>query len=179
MLNKKQLNIISRTEAQYKWPGKINTMVNRTAMLYHGIWSESVLRRDGVGSKWLPILKVWEKLCDSHSKVKQNAYRQNFCYAIVKKCSKKWTWKLGFCSPFFLSFLFSLPFHKSCTYHINALLSWRCHFLAQTCHIAGNFEWGNFLYNFKRGSLVWRFTSSNFPLSKSSLFSPTSNIFRT
>ena len=33
------------------------------------------LSRDGVGLKWCPVLKVWEKLQDKHSKVMQNSYR--------------------------------------------------------------------------------------------------------
>ena len=41
--------------------------------------------RDGPGSKWLPVLKVWEQLCQNHSKVGQNTHRQKACAILLLK----------------------------------------------------------------------------------------------
>ena len=67
------------------------------------------------GSKWPPVLKVWEQLCDNHSQVGQNTYRQKafailllkmsqeFCYPTQKL--RKTNLKFRFCYPSFFFFL--------------------------------------------------------------------------
>ena len=76
--------------------------------------------RDGSCSKWLPVPKVWEQLCDNHSNVKRNTGRRPLlvccknvpavCYPIRKL--RKQTWKFWVVIPLFLSFFrsFVLPF---------------------------------------------------------------------
>ena len=39
-------------------------------------YSNYFFSRDWAGSKWCPVLKVWEQLQDKHSKVTQNSYQE-------------------------------------------------------------------------------------------------------
>ena len=65
------------------------------------------------GSKWTPTLKVWEQLCDNHSKVRKTVtdslgYVSVKCprsSAIPHKSWEKQTWKFQFCYPSFFFFI--------------------------------------------------------------------------
>ena len=49
------------------------------------------LFRNESGSKWPPVLKLWEQLCKNHSKVSQNTYRQKAFALLLLKMPQ------GFC----------------------------------------------------------------------------------
>ena len=53
---------------------KAQHMHNITCIMYQEVWSY-LLSRDWAGLKRCPVLKVWEKLQDKHSKAMQNSYR--------------------------------------------------------------------------------------------------------
>ena len=58
-----------------------------TQISHHCLWLSC---RDGSGSKWPPVLKVWEQLCDNCSKVGQNTYRQKaFAILLLKMPQEK------------------------------------------------------------------------------------------
>ena len=52
------------------------------------------LCREGLGSKWPSVLKVWEQLCANHSRVSQNTYRQKAFAILWLKMPQE------FCSPY-------------------------------------------------------------------------------
>ena len=58
-------------------PVQFYTGLDRFILRNVGInkYSNYLLSRDWVSSKWHPVLKVWEQLQDKHSKEMQNSYR--------------------------------------------------------------------------------------------------------
>ena len=119
------------------WSTSSKTFTKTTVVLF--------LCRDGSGSKWPPLLKVWGKLYDDCNKVRWNCLRLEGFYNLFSKMSqeffypiqklKKTNMKFWLCYPSFLrSCYFSdshnaqLNNHKP---HMNTLnVKWmlRCYF---------------------------------------------------
>ena len=64
--------------------------------------------RDGSGSKWSPVLKVWEELCDKHSKVSQNTDKNHLLFC-CKQCSQTFCYSIQKLRKTQISVLLSFP----------------------------------------------------------------------